>query len=443
VLPSAPSGHTRARPAAQPRAPPAMGSAGACVVAPAHAAALRRKRARRGRGSAATTWLLPPLLLLLAPAVAPHGAFVASGGRPQPRAVGSFGPLGTGRGVAATGPRRAQPEASADQLLEEANRLRGEAEAAKALLEAQKALRLEKERMEELKRPTPEQEVATVTQKLEDAQTKLRKAEAFALPEAGELKREVAALESRKQELQAQMEAATAPPPAPAPPPEAERPVGLNRNGKPMAEWTDKDWEDLSVAEDQMNPTLRFELAKALGKEGRERLTAIRQRKRDERWKEEEKEVKQQEALWQWEEEKRQKDEEKRKATLRDQARGLRSRLSFERLKEMSNEERLEVAKDAGPAYVIALALVALCYWALNVPFLVLAYHESTGLWPDVSNLESLGSLQAAGAFAGIFAMYALLKPVRLFVALLVTPWTVENVMPNVPGWQLEDKGKQ
>mmetsp|Transcript_49673 Transcript_49673/g.154189 ORF Transcript_49673/g.154189 Transcript_49673/m.154189 type:complete len:286 (+) Transcript_49673:74-931(+) len=208
-------------------------------------------------------------------------------------------------------------------------------------------------------------------------------------------------------------------PPPPPPPPLPQVPAGLTRNGRPVAAWTDADWEELAVASEKMSVEQRFDLAQALGRDGRERLGKLTARREEQRRGEEE----------------QRREEEEAAAAAREQAsRGaaseLLSKLTFERLKEMSNEERFEVAKEVGPAYAVSLALVALCYWALNIPFLAYAYHESTGLWPDLGSLDSLDSLQAAGTFASIFAAYALLKPVRLFVALLVTPWTVENVMP-------------
>jgi len=316
-------------------------------------------------------------------------------------------------------------------MLQKAARLKGEAEAAAALLEAQKNLRETRERVEEAAgKMDANQEAVRVAEKLEEARAKLRKAEAFKLPERLALKQEVESLERRAGELRARLtgpELQEEPPMPQGQTTQAQQPpTGLNRNGKPVAQWTDADWEDLAVASEGMTAEQRFDLAQALGRDGRRRLSEITERKEEQRRKErEEADAAQAEAN-------------------RDVARNLRERLTFEKLKEMSNEERLEVAKEVGPAYLISLVLVAQGYWALNVPFLVYAYHETTGQWPDLGSLDSLGSLQAAGAFAGIFAVYALLKPVRLFVALLVTPWTVENVMPNVPWFgQSKDEEKK
>lgn len=120
----------------------------------------------------------------------------------------------------------------------------------------------------------------------------------------------------------------------------------------------------------------------------------------------------------------------------------LRERLNWDRLKAMSNEERFELAKDMGPAFGVSVAIVAFCYWSISLPLLFYAYHEATGAWPSFEELGSLDSGRAAGAVAGILSLAALMKPVRIMVALTITPWVADNVLPSLPwlGGQRSDE---
>jgi len=314
-------------------------------------------------------------------------------------------------------------------MLEEAARLKGEAEAAAAVLEAKKRLREEQERAVAASKADVEQEamdIEGIKKDLEETQTQLRRAEAFSLPEKDGLQQKVKELEQLLAQLgggssdsATEVKPQVAAAPTPPPPPEEERVPGeVTRDGKPMSAWNDADWEDLAEKSELMSVEQRFDLAQALGPDGRQQLSEFTRKKED--------------AM----EAARKKEEAARLNEAQTEAAKLRDRMSFESLKSMSNEERVKLATEVGPAYLTSLAIVAASYWALSVPFIIYGYHESTGKWPGLDSLGILASPEAAGMFAGIFATYALLKPARLFVALLLTPWTVENVMPRLPSWE-------
>jgi len=109
----------------------------------------------------------------------------------------------------------------------------------------------------------------------------------------------------------------------------------------------------------------------------------------------------------------------------------LGDKLTFDALKAMSNEERLAVATEAGPAFTCALLLVGLFYWSVTLPIFAYIFHESTGAWPNLTDWGFWENGNAAGAVAGLLSITALLKPVKVVVSLLITPWTSENVLPS------------
>ncbi|CAE7505459.1 unnamed protein product, partial [Symbiodinium pilosum] len=109
----------------------------------------------------------------------------------------------------------------------------------------------------------------------------------------------------------------------------------------------------------------------------------------------------------------------------------------------MSNEERLALTQEVGPAFGLSVAIVALCYWSITLPILLNAYHDSTGQWPRVEEIFSLSDGgKAAGAVAGILGLAALLKPLRIAAAIALTPWTADNVLPYFP-WLSQSNDKQ
>mmetsp|Transcript_6695 Transcript_6695/g.12144 ORF Transcript_6695/g.12144 Transcript_6695/m.12144 type:complete len:218 (+) Transcript_6695:27-680(+) len=124
-------------------------------------------------------------------------------------------------------------------------------------------------------------------------------------------------------------------------------------------------------------------------------------------------------------------DEEKEGASPPER---LSQRLNWEKIQAMSTEEKIALSQEAGPAFGLSVAIVALCYWSITLPILLNAYRESTGDWPRIEEIFSLADGgKAAGAVAGILGLTALLKPLRIAVAIAITPWTADNVLPKFP----------
>lgn len=124
----------------------------------------------------------------------------------------------------------------------------------------------------------------------------------------------------------------------------------------------------------------------------------------------------------------------------------LSERLSWEKLEAMSNEERLALTQEIGPAFGVSVGIVAFVYWSITLPILLNAYYQSTGEWPRFEELFSLSDGgRTAGAVAGILGLAALMKPLRIAAAIALTPWTADNVLPLIP-WlnsaQKEEKEK-
>lgn len=126
----------------------------------------------------------------------------------------------------------------------------------------------------------------------------------------------------------------------------------------------------------------------------------------------------------------------------------LADKLTLERVKAMSSEERLELIAQLGPAFGVSVAIVAICWWSVTLPVIAYAYHEATGEWPDVAQLGiEFSSDRTRGAAMGIvgvaLATTALLKPLRVVAAVMLTPWTAENIVPAIPWLRGDDKGER
>jgi len=295
-----------------------------------------------------------------------------------------------------------------DALLEQAARLRREAD------EQRQRLRERQAAAEAAPREKLEKEAALVAERMQLVQAKVKRAEAFKLPELDTLRAEAVVLEQSSQELAKKLKDLQGPqlaPEAESKPVEAPAPKEKLFGGR-----TQSEWEELATKVEQSEFGARFDLGMDVGPEGRRKLAEIMERRQKEREKAEE------EAR------------ATRIAAAREKARGLRERLTFEAVSAMSNEERLELAKELGPAFVLSLALVGLTYWTVTLPVFAYLYHESVGSWPSVSDLFDVSSAPAAaGLVAGVASIALLLKPVRYVVALLLTPWAAENVLPYLP----------
>lgn len=102
--------------------------------------------------------------------------------------------------------------------------------------------------------------------------------------------------------------------------------------------------------------------------------------------------------------------------------RAVREDLNFEKLWQMSNEERWLLAQGLGPAFPISLILSYTLYWTLNIPFISYAYYTT------VLTGAATMSLVMAGAYTASIPF----KPLIYIGAILFTPWVADNVMPGL-----------
>ncbi|EOD04672.1 hypothetical protein EMIHUDRAFT_220761 [Emiliania huxleyi CCMP1516] len=81
----------------------------------------------------------------------------------------------------------------------------------------------------------------------------------------------------------------------------------------------------------------------------------------------------------------------------------------------------LRQVKAAGVAGSISYAFWEVAFWAASVPVCLVAYHQATGQWPDLSDNEDKAYL-GAEAFAFV-NLARFVVPVRISLALATTPW--------------------
>jgi len=316
-------------------------------------------------------------------------------------------------------------------LLAEAKRVREEAEAETALLEARKRLRQQEEAAE------ADLEQEGLAQRVKETEAKLDRAKAFQTADKDELQKELTELKKRLAEA-SKPSAEVSPPkpqePAPAGPPEGAQAkrllnvVGATTKTKLQRynrELTEEDYQDLATRAQDMSPAQLADLGVALGRDGRQKLSeAMDEKREDERKKEEAKETERMEAA-------------------KQQAKDLRSKLSFDKVKEMKPDELMGLAAELGPAFTVSIPIVGICYWTVNLIIFTAVYYYTTGELPNPSLLSSMDTVEAGGLIAGIVSVAVLLKPVRLLLAVLLTPWTAEHVMPRLPWAANEEKDQQ
>jgi len=87
----------------------------------------------------------------------------------------------------------------------------------------------------------------------------------------------------------------------------------------------------------------------------------------------------------------------------------------------------LRQVKAAGVAGSISYASWEVAFWAASVPVCLVAYHQATGQWPDLSDNEDKAYL-GAEAFAFV-NLARFVVPVRISLALATTPWVQANVV--------------
>lgn len=238
---------------------------------------------------------------------------------------------------------------------------------------------------------------------LATAETKLRRADAFRLDGADVLRQEVETLKLETSKLQAELDEVSS------------KAVPQAVSGIRSLPSTDAEWETLAKEMPKMAFEERYEVALRLGKDGRKRIDEIEARlAKDQTF----------EAP------------PTANEPSKNKAKGsLSERLNMEKWNAMTDEERIELLQEIGPAFAVSAAIVALGYWSISLPTLCYLYHESTGEWPKFEDVLSMADGgKAFGAFAGVLGLAVLLKPLRLAAAAALTPWAAENVVPYIPG---------
>mmetsp|Transcript_7011 Transcript_7011/g.9851 ORF Transcript_7011/g.9851 Transcript_7011/m.9851 type:complete len:191 (+) Transcript_7011:76-648(+) len=79
-----------------------------------------------------------------------------------------------------------------------------------------------------------------------------------------------------------------------------------------------------------------------------------------------------------------------------------------------------EKIKAAGLAGFLSYGAFELFFWIVSVPLAVVAYHATTGEWPDFSTTE--GKAKVAALSTGFLTFARLAVPVRIAIALALTP---------------------
>lgn len=250
-----------------------------------------------------------------------------------------------------------------------------------------------------------EKELAAAQLQLDSAETKLRRAEAFKLPEREELKLEVLRLSQVFEKVSSRLQPLL--------------PVQAAASTSPILEnfqypKTQDDWEDYIDEFQDMTPQQKEELGKKLGPEGRAEFDSHVARIHEEM------------------------DEEEAEMENQREIEEFREKLKWERITAMSGEERVELAKELGPAFIISIVMVGVTYWTVSLSATLWAFHEATGELPNWQDLASMDTGRMAGVVAGLLSLAVLLKPLRLLIAMAITPWTRENVMPKVPWFKLQ-----
>ncbi|CAM9169520.1 unnamed protein product [Pylaiella littoralis] len=81
-----------------------------------------------------------------------------------------------------------------------------------------------------------------------------------------------------------------------------------------------------------------------------------------------------------------------------------------------------EKIKSAGLAGALAYGGTELAFWVISVPLAVVGYHQTTGEWLDLTTLEGKEKASLFGLTAGFLTFARLVVPLRIALALALTP---------------------
>lgn len=86
----------------------------------------------------------------------------------------------------------------------------------------------------------------------------------------------------------------------------------------------------------------------------------------------------------------------------------------------------MEKVKAAGVSGIISYVGTEVVFWAFSLPLVISAYHSSTGEWLSISNAVDRGHIFALSAT--FITAIRLAVPLRLGVAVALTPWVEEKI---------------
>uniref|UniRef100_A0A7S2USK8 DUF1279 domain-containing protein n=1 Tax=Fibrocapsa japonica TaxID=94617 RepID=A0A7S2USK8_9STRA len=123
-----------------------------------------------------------------------------------------------------------------------------------------------------------------------------------------------------------------------------------------------------------------------------------------------------------------QSDEENKEVAVKDKVElsGWDNFLVGMGFKEDPNEDEenkmtpIEKVKSAGLAGALSYGAFELLFWVVSTPLAILAYHQTTGEWPDLSSAEGKGKVLALTT--GFLTFARLAVPFRIATALALTP---------------------
>eukprot|EP00613_Pedinella_sp_CCMP2098_P010222 CAMPEP_0171650252 /NCGR_PEP_ID=MMETSP0990-20121206/37448_1 /TAXON_ID=483369 /ORGANISM="non described non described, Strain CCMP2098" /LENGTH=141 /DNA_ID=CAMNT_0012228645 /DNA_START=244 /DNA_END=670 /DNA_ORIENTATION=- len=103
-----------------------------------------------------------------------------------------------------------------------------------------------------------------------------------------------------------------------------------------------------------------------------------------------------------------------------------------ERIPEEERVSAMDKIKSAGTAGVASYALTELAFWVISVPLAVGAVAITMGELPDLSSPE--GQASVAGYSFAFLTFARTVVPVRIALALALTPWVDENIISKFKG---------
>ena len=87
----------------------------------------------------------------------------------------------------------------------------------------------------------------------------------------------------------------------------------------------------------------------------------------------------------------------------------------------------IENIKDAGTAGIVSYAITEGGFWLISIPLSIYGASISTGSVPDLSTQNGISIV--GGYSLGLLTFARFLVPLRIALALAITPWVKENII--------------